>query len=160
MPQPGYGGGAPSDPGPSTSSYYPPQPPSNQDRPVPVPRTNIPHSSMPGPGSTFSEPTPNMSSYPTFPVAPSSMPSDSTPYPPYPNSGSGGSSSFTSIPSPAPSGGSSSSGSAAVKLGPEEVTQTQKYCKFASSALDYDDTPGAIKFLNKALKLLQTGKDD
>lgn len=43
-------------------------------------------------------------------------------------------------------------------LGPEQVAQAQKLCKYASSALAYDDIPTAIDNLQKALRLLQTGK--
>ena len=51
-----------------------------------------------------------------------------------------------------------SSGSS-VALTPEMNNKAQKYCKFAVSALDYDDTSTAIMNLTKALKLLQTGED-
>lgn len=47
----------------------------------------------------------------------------------------------------------------AVGLGPDEMAKAQKYCKFAASALDYDDGTGAIEYLNKALNLLTTGKE-
>ena len=43
-------------------------------------------------------------------------------------------------------------------LGPAEIAKAQKLCKFAGSALDYDDTVGAIEYLEEALKLLKTGK--
>jgi vacuolar protein sorting-associated protein VTA1 len=46
-----------------------------------------------------------------------------------------------------------------VKLSPEQMTKAQKYCKWAGSALNYDDIPTAITNLQKALKLLQTGQD-
>jgi vacuolar protein sorting-associated protein VTA1 len=46
-----------------------------------------------------------------------------------------------------------------VTLNPEQITKAQKYCKWASSALNYDDIPTAISNLQKALKLLQTGQD-
>jgi len=46
-----------------------------------------------------------------------------------------------------------------VKLNPEQMTKAQKYCKWAGSALNYDDVPTAITNLQKALKLLQTGQD-
>jgi vacuolar protein sorting-associated protein VTA1 len=41
-----------------------------------------------------------------------------------------------------------------------DYTKAQKYCKYASSALQYEDVPTAIDNLQKALRLLQTGKDD
>jgi len=46
-----------------------------------------------------------------------------------------------------------------VKLNAEQMTKAQKYCKWAGSALNYDDIPTAIANLQKALKLLQTGQD-
>ena len=45
------------------------------------------------------------------------------------------------------------------QLGPEEMQKAQKLCKFASSALEYDDVEGAIDFLQKATRLLKTGKE-
>ncbi len=48
----------------------------------------------------------------------------------------------------------------AAQLGPTEIARAQKLCKFASSSLDYDDVPGAVEFLGKAMKLLTTGKED
>ncbi|XP_071439989.1 vacuolar protein sorting-associated protein VTA1 homolog isoform X2 [Hetaerina americana] len=44
-------------------------------------------------------------------------------------------------------------------LNPEQIAKAQKYCKWASSALNYDDIPTAIGNLQKALRLLQTGQD-
>ena len=38
---------------------------------------------------------------------------------------------------------------------PEDVSQAQKLCKFASSALDYDDVTGAVDYLTRALQLLK-----
>lgn len=46
-----------------------------------------------------------------------------------------------------------------VALNPEQIAKAQKYCKWASSALNYDDTKTAIVNLQKALTLLQTGRD-
>lgn len=46
-----------------------------------------------------------------------------------------------------------------VKLLPEQMTKAQKYCKWAGSALNYDDVPEAISNLRKALRLLETGED-
>ena len=49
--------------------------------------------------------------------------------------------------------------SGSVNLTPAITTKAQKYCKYANSALDYDDSATAILNLTKALKLLQTGED-
>lgn len=59
----------------------------------------------------------------------------------------------TSYESPPPRVGS-------VNLGPAETAKAQKYCKFASSAIEYDDIEGALEYLAKATRLLQTGKED
>ncbi|XP_077977204.1 vacuolar protein sorting-associated protein VTA1 homolog [Glandiceps talaboti] len=47
----------------------------------------------------------------------------------------------------------------AVSLGPEDYTRAQKYCRYAGSALQYEDVPTAVDNLQKALRLLQTGKE-
>uniref|UniRef100_A0A336L7D9 CSON005971 protein n=1 Tax=Culicoides sonorensis TaxID=179676 RepID=A0A336L7D9_CULSO len=49
--------------------------------------------------------------------------------------------------------------SGASNLSPELMNKAQKYCKWAGSALNYDDVPNAIENLQKALRLLQTGQD-
>lgn len=46
-----------------------------------------------------------------------------------------------------------------IQLTPSQITKAQKYCKFAASALSYDDVPESIANLQKALKLLSTGED-
>lgn len=43
-------------------------------------------------------------------------------------------------------------------LGPEDILAGQRYCKFATSALQYDDIDTAVDNLEKALKLLKTGQ--
>ncbi|XP_070569052.1 vacuolar protein sorting-associated protein VTA1 homolog [Ptychodera flava] len=47
----------------------------------------------------------------------------------------------------------------AVNLTQEDYTTAQKYCRYAGSALQYEDVPTAIENLQKALRLLQTGKE-
>ncbi|KAF7646831.1 hypothetical protein LDENG_00181830 [Lucifuga dentata] len=44
-------------------------------------------------------------------------------------------------------------------LSAEDFTKAQKYCKYAGSALQYEDVTTAIQNLQKALKLLTTGKE-
>ncbi|KAF5288729.1 hypothetical protein FQA39_LY15301 [Lamprigera yunnana] len=44
-------------------------------------------------------------------------------------------------------------------LGPEQMEKAQKYCKWAGSALAYDDVNTAVDNLEKALALLRTGRD-
>ncbi|KAK3522725.1 hypothetical protein QTP86_030800 [Hemibagrus guttatus] len=46
-----------------------------------------------------------------------------------------------------------------VHLTPEDFTRAQKYCKYAGSALQYEDVSTAVQNLQKALKLLTTGKE-
>lgn len=46
-----------------------------------------------------------------------------------------------------------------VTLTPDQITKAQKYCKWAGSALNYEDVKTAIDNLQKALRLLQTGQD-
>ncbi|XP_046980063.1 vacuolar protein sorting-associated protein VTA1 homolog isoform X1 [Schistocerca americana] len=58
------------------------------------------------------------------------------------------------ISKPLPTGNGSSA-----SLNPAQITKAQKYCKWASSALNYDDVPTAIENLEKALVLLRTGAD-
>lgn len=49
--------------------------------------------------------------------------------------------------------------SALPQLSPDHISKAQKYCKWASSALNYDDVKTAISNLKNALELLQTGRD-
>lgn len=49
--------------------------------------------------------------------------------------------------------------SAGVSLNPQQYQKCMKYCKYASSALQYEDSKTAIDNLTKALTLLTTGKE-
>ncbi|KAI9587114.1 vacuolar protein sorting-associated protein VTA1 homolog isoform X1 [Glossina fuscipes] len=46
-----------------------------------------------------------------------------------------------------------------LQITPEQMIKAQKYCKYAGSALNYDDVKTAIENLQKALTLLTTGQD-
>uniref|UniRef100_A0A8C5SXL8 Vesicle trafficking 1 n=1 Tax=Laticauda laticaudata TaxID=8630 RepID=A0A8C5SXL8_LATLA len=46
-----------------------------------------------------------------------------------------------------------------IRLTPEDFSRAQKYCKFAGSALQYEDVSTAVQNLQKALKLLTTGRE-
>ncbi|XP_042359134.1 vacuolar protein sorting-associated protein VTA1 homolog isoform X2 [Plectropomus leopardus] len=46
-----------------------------------------------------------------------------------------------------------------VHLSPEDFAKAQKYCKYAGSALQYEDVATAIQNLQRALTLLTTGKE-
>ena len=63
------------------------------------------------------------------------------------------------VPSPTPAAAlpALAEGVANIQLTPELSSQAQKYCKYAVSALDYDDRMTAINNLTKALNLLKTG---
>ena len=41
-----------------------------------------------------------------------------------------------------------------VELSPQVIARAQKHCKFAISALDYEDREQAVKELRAALKML------
>ncbi|KAM9317034.1 vacuolar protein sorting-associated protein VTA1 homolog [Gastrophryne carolinensis] len=45
------------------------------------------------------------------------------------------------------------------RLTPEDFARAQKYCKYAGSALQYEDVNTAVQNLQKALKLLTTGRE-
>jgi len=46
-----------------------------------------------------------------------------------------------------------------LQITPDQMIKAQKYCKYAGSALNYDDVKTAIENLQKALTLLTTGQD-
>lgn len=46
-----------------------------------------------------------------------------------------------------------------VALTPEQMAKAQKYCKYAGSALNFDDVKSAVENLEKALYLLTTGQE-
>ncbi|KAM9701212.1 LOW QUALITY PROTEIN: vacuolar protein sorting-associated protein VTA1 homolog [Menidia menidia] len=46
-----------------------------------------------------------------------------------------------------------------VHLSPEDFTRAQKFCKYAGSALQYEDVHTAVQNLQKALRLLTTGHE-
>jgi len=50
------------------------------------------------------------------------------------------------------------SGSAYPKLSFKDKAEAEKMCKFAGSSISFDDTETAINYLEKALRLLKTGK--
>ncbi|XP_033118112.1 vacuolar protein sorting-associated protein VTA1 homolog isoform X2 [Anneissia japonica] len=58
---------------------------------------------------------------------------------------------------PGPSTQPPSSGG--VQLSVSDYSKAQKFCKYAGSALQYEDVPTAIENLEKALRLLRTGKE-
>lgn len=116
---------------------------------------NAMDSPLPPPTSFSSTipPDPNVairaaSQLPPVPYTPDPNPGGFVPYEPSGNN----------PPQPLPLYGDSSSTTVA-KLSPDQVAKAQKYCKWASSALNYDDVKTAIDNLRYALQLLQTGQD-
>lgn len=63
---------------------------------------------------------------------------------------------------PSASGGSGPEllvNAAGIQLRPDQITKAQKYCRWAESALNFEDLKTSIDNLQKALRLLQTGQD-
>ncbi|CAG9785215.1 unnamed protein product [Diatraea saccharalis] len=87
------------------------------------------------------------SQLPPVPYTPDPNPGGFVPYDP----------SQQPLPNPTPLYGDSMT--AIAQLTPDQISKAQKYCKWASSALNYDDIKTAINNLKNALELLQTGRD-
>lgn len=111
----------------------------------------LPSDSPPGPAS-FNSPAPNTwptepPSQPLLPDIPSQPVMPPTPLPTFPTNQS------QYVPVAPPSNTTN------VALSPEQMEKAQKYCKYANSALNYDDVKTAIENLQKALHLLQFGQE-
>ncbi|CAH1799299.1 unnamed protein product [Owenia fusiformis] len=131
---------------PPANQYQPPanqyQPPANQYQPPPTsqypPPTNLPtpnnNGQYPGgshaPPTTPSDPPRAAGGY----VAPPAQPQQAASWTPPPNAGN-------------------------VQLKADDYQKAMKYCKYASSALQYEDTKTAVDNLTKALTLITTGQD-
>lgn len=92
------------------------------------------------------------------PTLPSSNPQGTSTTPKYPPA-----SSSTTSTTPRQEGGATITSTRfcatnGAPLRPEDILEGQKYCKFANSALQYDDIPTAVANLEKALKLLKMGE--
>lgn len=124
----------PSGPGDATSSYDP-----QGEKPVPKPRHNL-QQDLPPPSSFY--PTPQSSKPPAYDPAKVGFGYDQ-----------GGAGELP--PSTEPPG----AGAQAASLAPEKVAKAQKLCKFAASALEYEDVMGAMDYLNQAMHLLKTGRE-
>lgn len=122
------------------------------------------------PRGTFNSPYPGNLDFPTPPVSNSYFPSVPAPTPaptptPTPTPQSTPQPFINNMPynpvvnSTGDISSNGSQGGTGVKLLPEQITKAQKYCKWAGSALNYDDVPEAISNLRKALRLLETGED-
>lgn len=134
----------------------PPQPPTSTSFPTPPVAgfsSQITPATPPVVPSSFSNslPDPNLamraaSQLPPVPYTPDPNPGGFVPYDP------------SQQPQPAPLYGDSTTSVA--QLNPDQIAKAQKYCKWASSALNYDDIKTAIGNLKSALELLQTGRDN
>ncbi|GBP84604.1 Vacuolar protein sorting-associated protein VTA1 homolog [Eumeta japonica] len=119
------------------NQYIPPEVNPPADNPPPIVPTNF-NSSLPDPNA--------VNKLPPVPYTPDPNPGGFVPYDP-----------SAQPQEPTPSYGDLNSTQA--QLTPEQITKAQKYCKWASSALNYDDIKTAISNLQNALQLLQTGRD-
>ena len=144
----------PSDSVPSATNF-----PTEPARPVPHPRHNLPAEQPAYPPYTSPAEQP---AYPPF-TSPAQQPT----YPPYTSSPAVTPSPVSSYPTPTPAPAPAPQPASAavgqfstVQLSPAQISTAQKYCKYASSSLDYEDSVGAMEFLTKAMRLLTTGKDD
>lgn len=93
---------------------------------------------------------PSSADHPRLQDSASALPTAATHYPPPAGP------SFVAAPSAVPTYVQESNASHSIT--PEGMAQAQKFCKYASSALTYEDIPTAIDNLQKALRLLQTGQ--
>jgi len=125
-------------PGYPTSTQQPPGYPTNtQQPPYPTNTTGVP-------GQFPSQPfPPNQPTYPTPPGQPSVY------QPPAPAAAS-----HPAVPAAVPAAAVAPTQPSST-LSPEDSEKAQKYCRFAASALQYEDVKTAIENLHKALALLE-----
>ncbi|XP_047986205.1 vacuolar protein sorting-associated protein VTA1 homolog [Leguminivora glycinivorella] len=117
--------------------------------PAPAPAPATPPQAPSGLGGALPDPALAMRAadrLPPVPYTPDPNPGGFVPYDP------------AAQPAPAVAGLYGDNTSAA-RLTPDQIAKAQKYCKWASSALNYEDTKTAIANLKNALELLQTGRD-
>lgn len=128
--------------------------PSTSDVGAPTPSTNIVIDPPPpsNPGSSMSAGF----NFPTNPLVP--PPNVLPSVPQTPDNHPGGFYAYVA-PAAGPTVPTAFNPSVAVTLTPDQMTKAQKYCKWAASALTYDDIQTAVTNLSNALQLLQTGHD-
>lgn len=137
---------------------------------------NPPKPLLPPDNSDFNPAPASSPITPQFPT--NTLPSDTPQDPPPFESGPSPFDSAPSVPSPfdpAPSVPSSSHASTPANISftpivkptptgyvptPEVIQKAQKFSKFATSALNYDDTKNAVDYLQKAMNLLQFGREE
>lgn len=131
-------------PAPGPSQQQPPYPPMGFNS-FPAPSGQLPTSGPPSGPTNFvtNDPFSNVKA-PTPPSEPEKPPGGWQPY-----TGPAGGGGAAEVAAPV----------AGVTLTPDQITKAQKYCKWAGSALNYEDIKTATDNLQKALRLLQTGQD-
>lgn len=138
----------------------------NEGNPTPYGENpNVPTANLLGSGGA-NLPPPTMG-FQAFPGPPQQLFQPSQPTQPSPNilpsvpqSPEGNPGGFQSFhPTVTPSVNPITSSNNSISLTAEQLTKAQKYCKWAGSALNYDDVKTAITNLSNALQLLQTGHD-
>lgn len=140
------GGYVPGMPGPSDASY------GQQPGPSAMPRG-------PSPAAGFSQPPGDQAMMPGFPQPSYSDPSSSTfPVAAPRNQPAPAAYSQPVAPINVPQQPSGAQGGS-VALKPDDYARAMKLCKFATSALQYEDTKTAVDNLSKALNLLTTGHE-
>lgn len=117
------------DAGSPSDSVTPGNPPSDSVAPVNPPSA---------PSTPAAMPSPSQVNWPQFPTEPASQ----MPVTPQP--------SVPLLPATSQDG---------ANLTADQIEKAQKYCKWAASALTYDDVKTAVDNLHKALNLLQLGKE-
>lgn len=135
------GGMAPYPPLGPTDTQQPPYPTNTQQPPYPTTTSGIP-------GQFPSQPyPPDHTHFPTPPALPSAHPSAQPSAQPSPTVAPV----HPVVPPTIPSSATPPTSS----LSPEDNEKAQKYCRFAASALQYEDVQTAVENLHKALALLQ-----
>ncbi|XP_058460445.1 vacuolar protein sorting-associated protein VTA1 homolog [Malaya genurostris] len=142
-------------PGAGTSNIEPTAGPSNQPQ-LPYPPMGF-HAAPQSPSAPNQLPLSGPPSGPTNFTTNDPFSTVKPPTPPSePEKPPGG---FQPYTGPSNTGSSEGGLSQGVQLTPDQIIKAQKYCKWAGSALNYEDIKSAIDSLQKALRLLQTGQD-
>lgn len=121
------------------------------------------HPNLYPPGQPPTEMYPPANSYP--PQQPTNMPPPQhpAPVPRHMNAGTPtnqtqpGAFAPPTTPEQPPAGAMQPARTNSIQFAPEDYSKATKFCKFAISALQYEDVPTAIKNLEDALRLLKTG---
>ncbi len=156
---------------PPTTAYQPPDPSTAYQPPGPSYQPPDPSYQPPGPSTAYQPPGPSYQPPGTLtasyqPPGPSTVPTDTIgfgypPAAPVEASYQAPLPDVQYVPIPKPRAAQDATAMVGrVQLTSTETSKAQKYCKFASSALEYEDVEGAVEYLTKAVNLLKTGKED